>query len=79
MVELSYKKQKISTSKYGGLNNETDTLVRYISENPGLNTNQLIAKMNVPKRTLERWLSLLKKDNKIEYHGSKKTGGYYAK
>lgn len=30
----------------------------------------------VTQRTIERWISKLKKENKIEFKGSKKTGGY---
>ncbi len=30
-----------------------------------------------PKKTVERWISKLKKMNLIEYRGSKKTGGYF--
>jgi hypothetical protein len=33
--------------------------------------------MNIPVKTIERWIALLKRDKKIEYRGSKKNGGYY--
>ena len=32
-------------------------------------------KLNIPLRTLQRWLKELKKKYLIEYRGSKKTGG----
>jgi len=34
---------------------------------------------SVTTRTLERWVKQLKDDNKIEFQGSKKTGGYIIK
>ena len=33
----------------------------------------------VTKRTIERWLKQLKEEDKIEFRGSSKTGGYFAK
>jgi hypothetical protein len=33
--------------------------------------------MNIPAKTLERWITSLKNDNKVVYKGSKKSGGYY--
>jgi predicted HTH transcriptional regulator len=35
--------------------------------------------LNISKRTIERQLSLLKKQNKIEFKGSPKKGGYFVK
>ena len=32
---------------------------------------------NVTQRTIERWIKILKKENKIEFIGASKTGGYY--
>ncbi len=62
-------------------------------DNVGINDIKLYIKMNEPvsaeklskyfnnvtKRTIERKLKKLKDENKIEYRGSKKTGGYYSK
>ena len=36
-------------------------------------------KSNIPLRTVQRQVKELKDKNLIEYKGSKKTGGYYAK
>jgi ATP-dependent DNA helicase RecG len=32
---------------------------------------------NVTQRTIERWTKLLREENKIEFKGVPKTGGYY--
>ncbi len=42
-------------------------------------TKLIEKKLNIPAKTLERWIKQLKTENKIEYKGSKKTGGYYAR
>jgi ATP-dependent DNA helicase RecG len=36
-------------------------------------------KLNIPLRTLQRWLKELKEKDLIEYCGSKKSGGYFIK
>ena len=63
----------------GGVNGGVNELLTFITNNPGLNTRQLVTQLNSPQRTLERWLKQLKEDQQIEYRGSSKTGGYYAK
>ena len=62
-----------------GINEGLETLLRYISNNEGLRANQLSTALNTPKKTIERWIYNLKSKNKIEFKGSKKTGGYYLK
>ena len=50
----------------------------YIKENQTVKMNILEQKYNnVTKRTIERWLKQLKDENKIEFKGSPKKGGYY--
>jgi len=50
----------------------------FIQNNHGLRTTQLCAALGIAPKTIERWISMLKSDGKIEFRGSKKTGGYYA-
>lgn len=38
---------------------------------------ELSKMIKIPQKTVERWLSVLKTENKIEYRGSNKTGGYF--
>ncbi|MCK5320009.1 HTH domain-containing protein [Candidatus Parcubacteria bacterium] len=35
--------------------------------------------LNLTRRTIERWINKLKKEGKIEFKGSPKTGGYFIK
>ncbi|UOG92006.1 MAG: hypothetical protein L3K52_17730 [Candidatus Thiothrix sulfatifontis] len=45
---------------------------------PGLNTSELVRLSDKAQRTVERWLKQLKAEQKIEFRGASKTGGYYA-
>ena len=60
-----------------GLNEGIKSLLNLINENPGENAIKLSEKINVPLKTIERWLKLLKNRNLVEHRGSKKTGGYF--
>ena len=60
----------------GGVN-ELFTLITTVSS--GNSSRQLVESLGVSQRTLERWLKQLKEENKIEFRGATKTGGYYAK
>lgn len=50
-----------------------------IKNTPNQRTSQISAKLNIPVKILERWIKRLKDEGKIEYTGSKKTGGYVVK
>jgi len=54
-------------------------LFDYIKKNPGLRTPALSNKLNVPDKTIERWLKRLKDQQKVVFRGSRKTGGYFSK
>ena len=48
-------------------------------KNPNLKANNISDSMNIPLRTIQRALKQLKDEDKIEFRGSPKSGGYYAK
>ena len=78
LASLSYTKQKISlveieTGVTGGVND----ILMLIKNNPGINVSIIKSLLNVPQRTIERWINQLKKENKIEFKGAPKTGGYW--
>ncbi|MDR2149056.1 MAG: putative DNA binding domain-containing protein [Tannerella sp.] len=60
-------------SKDEGIN----ALVRTITLYPGNRAVFLGDKLQIPVKTIERWLKKLKDENQIEFQGSKKTGGYW--
>ena len=49
-----------------------------ITHTPGLRTTQISKSLNVPIKTLERWLKSLRDENKVEFRGAPKTGGYFS-
>ena len=62
-----------------GINEGIKSLYTFIKSNPKQRTSQISKSLNVPQKTIERWIKELKKEDKIEYYGSKKTGGYIIK
>lgn len=65
-------KEKIDGGVSGGVN----SLLEYIMKNPNLKANNISDNMNIPLRTIQRALKQLKDEDKIEFNGSPKTGGY---
>ena len=63
----------------GGVSGGVNSVINYLANNPGAKTKKIIAALDIPQRTLERWLKKLKEDNKIEFRGAPKTGGYFLK
>jgi ATP-dependent DNA helicase RecG len=67
--------------KSEGVNLESEG-VNLLFELIRLNSGQRIpfftSKLNVPPKTIERWIKKLRDEHKIIYTGSSKTGGYYA-
>jgi len=63
-----------------GTNVGTNELYNFIKENQPIRISHIKEYFNqVTTRTLERWIKKLKDEGKIEFRGSKKTGGYYVK
>jgi predicted transcriptional regulator len=54
-------------------------LLAYVENNPGKKTADIGKGINVSTRTAERYVKKLRDYGKIEFRGSKKTGGYYKK
>lgn len=64
-----------------GATNGVATKMRVYSaivESPGVNGEKLAAILGVGTSTVDRAVKALKDDGKVEYRGSRKTGGYYA-
>lgn len=82
MVTIGYTQQKQNSETNGGVTEGVTegvkSLLDHIKENPGLRTTQIEKQLGVPVKTLERWLKQLKDQNKIEFKGAPKTGGYYS-
>lgn len=72
-----YKKKVDDTNE--GISEGIKSLYTCIEQNPHLRLSQISVHLNTPKKTLERWIKQLKEEGKIEFKGSKKTGGYVIK
>ena len=81
LFTVRYTKQKISLLKNeevnGGVNGGVNEILSVIENNPGINVSTIKSLLNIPQRTIERWINQLKKENKIEFKGVPKTGGYW--
>ncbi len=62
----------------GGIN-EDEKILDLIYKNPGIRTDSISKSLLISKRTVERYIKKLKDTDKIEFIGSKKTGGYFVK
>ena len=62
-----------------GVNADIDKLYQVIKNTSGKNTKDLAIIIQKPYKTVEKWLKKLKDNNKIEFIGAAKTGGYHLK
>lgn len=62
----------------GGITEGIKRLADYIKNAPGRNVAEITAALDIPQRTVERWLKKLKGEGEIVFIGSRKTGGYHA-
>jgi ATP-dependent DNA helicase RecG len=60
-----------------GVSEGLNRLLGYIRENPGHRTPHNSNTLNLPIKTLERWLKKLRDEGKVEFRGSPKTGDYW--
>ena len=65
-------------SEFGGINN-IDEILKYIKNNQGIRANKISEDLGISENIIEKRLRKLKSENKIEFKGSKKTGGYFIK
>ena len=62
----------------GGVSGGVNVLLAFLADNPGKKTGEIRHALdNIPQRTLERWLKLLKAQGRIEFRGAPRTGGYF--
>ena len=67
----------ISGGINGGTSGGINALRNYIETSPGKRTNEIAQSLSIPAKTIEKHLAKLVKSGKIQFRGSKKTGGYY--
>lgn len=62
----------------GGVSGGVTELLLYIQSHPGQRASDIAKGLNLPLRTIERWLKKLKEAKSIEFRGASKTGGYFS-
>lgn len=72
---IEYLNEDVSEYVNGGV----QRLYDHIKANPGHRAGNIAEALDVPFKTIQRWIKMLKDDNKIDFVGSSKTGGYYLK
>ncbi len=73
-AEFSYTEQKKILKV---LNEGVNLLYKLIKNNPNKRTPYFSSELKTSIKNIERWIKQLKE--KVEYRGSAKTGGYFAR
>ena len=60
-----------------GVNEGVKRLYQFILHNPGKRTPEFSLELDVPIKTLERWLQQLRELGEVEFRGSPRKGGYW--
>jgi ATP-dependent DNA helicase RecG len=80
-VPVGYAQESLAELKHkvvnGGVNGGVNGLLSYVQSHPGQRASEMAAALNLSLRTIERRLKQLKDNNKIEFRGVPKPGGYY--
>ena len=80
MRNIFYKNENsLDEGVNGGVNGGVNDILEFIKNNPNLRAKQISDAIIVPLRTCERYIKQLKDENKIEFKGAPKTGGYFIK
>ena len=67
----------ISEGTNGGACEGISQLLEFIRKNPGKRVVEIAATLNVPSKTIERWIKKLRDQGEIIFTGPRKTGGYF--
>ncbi len=74
---VTFSRKQAGEGVSEGVSEGVNRLFDYIKSNPGKRVPQIEEALGIPKKTLERWVRELRKENKIKFEGSPKTGGYW--
>ena len=69
--------EEITEGKRNSIKPKLVAVLCVLHEHPGLRTNAIEERTNIPAKSIERYLDLLKKMGVVYYSGGKNTGGYY--
>ncbi|OGV45165.1 MAG: cell filamentation protein Fic [Lentisphaerae bacterium GWF2_44_16] len=61
----------------GALTGGVNEVLAFIKNTPGCRANGIASALDIPLRSIQRYLGQLKDENKIEFRGAPRNGGYY--
>jgi ATP-dependent DNA helicase RecG len=67
----------VSEGTNGGVNEGINQLFEFIRNNPGKRVVEVAAALDVPSKTIERWIKKLREQGEIVFSGPRKSGGYF--
>ncbi len=69
----------VSGAVNGAVVGVVNQVLAHIVANQGIRANAIADALNIPLRSVQRYLTQLKSENKIEFRGAPRNGGYYLK
>jgi ATP-dependent DNA helicase RecG len=75
---VKFTRRPASEGTSGGTNEGINRLVEFIRRNSGKRVVEIATALNVPPKTVERWIKKLREQGRTVFVGSRKTGGYHA-
>ena len=63
----------------GGVTGGVNPVLEFVRNNPICRIPAIVEATGIPKRTVERFIKQLREQNKIEFIGAPKNGGYRVK
>lgn len=80
MRNIFFKNENsLDVGVYEGVNEGVKSLYKLIEKNPCNRSTFFAKSLNTSVKNIERWLKQLKDEDKIEFKGAPKTGGYFVK
>ncbi len=76
---IVFHRESISQTKIGGVIDGVNQVFELIETNPNIKVKDIQRLLNFSTRTIERYIKILKEKGLIEFEGSSKLGGYFAK
>jgi ATP-dependent DNA helicase RecG len=77
--QVTLYKEKVNEGVNEGVNGGVKSLYALIKKFPNNKTPFFAKELNTSIKNIERWIKQLKIEDKIEFKGSPKTGGYFVK
>ena len=60
-----------------GVSEGVSRLLDCVREQPGVKISEISQRLQVPAKTIERWIKKLRDENRVVFKGAPKTGGYF--